>query len=118
MHDLHGLNPRFSSVCFVYIFNFIILELPRTVVQPVYHGDGHYRGLSVRQTTSLLETGRTNVSSGQVVLPKTFIDRIAWTVLGEDKVDVSENKYQQVSKLSINTGVSGVIPFFSVKNNR
>ena len=38
----------------------------------------------------------------------------------KDKVDISENKNknQQVSKLSINTDVSGVLPFFSVKNNR
>ena len=33
----------------------------------------------------------------------------------KDKVDISENKNQQVSKLSINTHVSGVLPFFSVK---
>ena len=36
----------------------------------------------------------------------------------KDKVDILENKNQQVSKLSMNTDVSGVLPFFSVKNNR
>lgn len=56
---VHDLNPLF-------VFVAITLELSRTVVQPVYHGDGHYRGLSVRQTSSLLETGRSDVSRGQV----------------------------------------------------
>ena len=36
----------------------------------------------------------------------------------DDKVDILENKNQQLSKLSMNTDVSGVLPFFSVKNNR
>ena len=36
----------------------------------------------------------------------------------DDKVDILENKNQQVSKLSMNTDVSGVLPLFSVKNNR
>lgn len=53
----------FFLFCFVFIFVFITLELSRSVVQPVYHGDGHYRGVSVRQTSSLLETGRTDVGS-------------------------------------------------------
>ena len=61
---------------FVFFF-FFILELPRVVVQPVYHGDGHYRGLSVRQTSSLLETGRSDICGGEVVPPNIFIDSIA-----------------------------------------
>ena len=67
---------------FVFVFNFVFyhLELSSTVVQPVHHGHGHYRGLSVRQTSSLLETGRTDVGSGQVVPPNTFVDAMAGSV--------------------------------------
>lgn len=62
---------------FSFFFFFILLELSRTVVQPVYNGNGYYRGLSVRQTPSLLETGRSDVGGGQVGPPNTFDDPIA-----------------------------------------
>ena len=48
------------------MFIFVRLELSRATLQPIHHGDGYYRGLSIRQTTPLLETRRTDISSGKV----------------------------------------------------
>ena len=76
VHNLQGLTRRFCFFSFPFYF-FTILELPRIVIQSVYHGDGHYRGLSVRQTSSLLETGRSDVCGGKVVPLNIFIDSMA-----------------------------------------
>ena len=88
VNDIHRCVPVknkskiLHDFLFVFVFNFVFyhLELSSTVVQPVHHGHGHYRGLSVRQTSSLLETGRTDVGSGQVVPPNTFVDPMACSV--------------------------------------
>ena len=81
VRNFQGLTRRFCFFSFPFYF-FAILELPRIVIQPVYHGDGHYRGLSVRQTSSLLETGRSDICGGKVVPPNIFIHSMAWSVLG------------------------------------
>ena len=42
-----------------------------------------------------------------------FTKMMIGEICTKDKVDILENKNQQVSKLSMNTDVSGVLPFFS-----